>query len=1017
MAAGPEWLPSPDPNTVASLIKDGLEHLPADVMKAAPGVLASTEPTTLVLGTIVGTLAEEKTIEYASNLDHRLQEYIDDHEDDNAVAVKLAAGVSHLLPDGRELNQAALQAARGDPEALREKLQEYHEDEQLRADLNGAVQQLLTGDFDDLEETLSDAFDTNDTDAAQALLFDFMEIIRTRQTQQTLETVLELDSQFDTLSDDLDNMQEELEHNIQQGLIEADLRDEGFRRLSPLTFDREIENPERAWRARFDFVHVREGFAIDRTRPDGTNVTTDLFDTLHSAETGTTRLVRGPAGSGKSTICKQVACRWYDSPETGPVFYRESGRGGRDFESVGKLKSAVRASPGHALIILEDAIRPATDDIYDLIEEFQQTDIAVSVLLDARQGELDDFEDPTGMETGASDALRDVLGNIERYDVPALDPDDPGECQRIVDTFAAKTGRQVTHSTEYIHREVITSNAELGDLLYLTYFLPVGGEEATGLEGDVRAKYRTVLNPADEKSQHEELSRFDADLLRDVALLVNVLNASRIGIHPALVHALPGSVDVHNNDRETHKEIQRIRTALGDWMLYRQTDPESPIQQTTHELWSALYLRQVALRYEEYGDEGFDRGAKERFEDCINAVLRLPDDENVRQTIRDGVTNSTLLDTLDEDPEQWAEEVVGHIFKLGERQPILAPLYGTSEESGIVLPGVCSTETERQVTVGRGHIHIEYGAYERARTAYTMARERSEELGDRAGIANSLNNLGLVAQQQGDYEAAREYHEDSLELKEELGDRAGIATSLNNLGLVARNQGDYEAAREYFERCVRTFIEIGADRRALTALDNLVSVCEDLSRTDEARQWCETALELIEESDIPELDSEAATYDARRILLSDGDASEQITDLHFYACVHVLQRKASMALDLFEEAWRLRADSSPDESAYRVALASGLAVAVHTQIFDEYDAGGETDEIRTEATDHSNDLTESAQALLALLTDEQTGPGPDELRELADSDEFSEARALEAHAFAVLIESASSNPEGRSNPE
>jgi hypothetical protein len=85
---------------------------------------------------------------------------------------------------------------------------------------------------------------------------------------------------------------------------------------------------------------------------------------------------------------------------------------------VGKLESVVRTSSGHALIVVEDAVRSATDAIYDLIETFQQTDVAVSVLLDARRGELEDFEDPTVMETGVSDALRDVLGNIERYDVP-----------------------------------------------------------------------------------------------------------------------------------------------------------------------------------------------------------------------------------------------------------------------------------------------------------------------------------------------------------------------------------------------------------------------------------------------------------------------------------------------------------------------------------------------------------------------------------------------------------------------
>jgi tetratricopeptide (TPR) repeat protein len=107
-----------------------------------------------------------------------------------------------------------------------------------------------------------------------------------------------------------------------------------------------------------------------------------------------------------------------------------------------------------------------------------------------------------------------------------------------------------------------------------------------------------------------------------------------------------------------------------------------------------------------------------------------------------------------------------------------------------------------------------------------------------------------------------------------LGDRFGIATNLANLGVVARKQRNFETAREYFDRCVQKYIEIGATRRSLRALNHLISACETLDRTDEAGQYCELALELIEESEIQELESEAVRYRARRILFSDGDPPE-----------------------------------------------------------------------------------------------------------------------------------------------
>jgi tetratricopeptide (TPR) repeat protein len=1134
MTVGPAWLPSPDPEAAASLVGDGLQHLPSGVLSSTSSVLASAEPTTLVMGTVVGTLAKEEVGEYSRKLDRRLQEYVDEHESDDAIAAKMAAGVSRLLPDGRELNQAALQAARGDPDALREKLREYHGDEQLRADLDAAVEQLLTGEFDDIEETLSEAFDTSDTDAAQAMLFDFLELIRTRQTQENLEAVLDLDGRFDTLSDDLDAMQEELEGNITQRLFEADLRDEGFRRLSPLTFDRDIEDPERPWRAGFGLVHVREGFAVDRVRTDGTNVTDDVFEAVQSAAAGTSRLVRGPAGSGKSTVCKQVACRWYDSPDTGPVFYRESGRGGRGFESVGKLEDRIRASNGHTLVVVEDVVRPATDAIYDVIEEFRNTDIAVSFLLDARRGELDDFDDPAGMETGVSDALREVLGSIERYDLPALDPafdpddsegpDEPVECHRIIERFEAKTGRQVTHTPSYIHREVSKSEAEVGDLLYLTYFLPVGGGEAAGLEGDVRAKYQTVLDPADERSQREDLAEFDTDLLRDVALMVNLLNASRLGIRPELVDALG---HVHGTDRETLLEIQDIQEALGGWMLYPSTDEESDIEQTTHELWSALYLRQVALRYEEEGDEGRRRGSKERFEDCVNALFQLADDESLRETARGRVDDSLLLDGFDEVPEPLAGALAKDIFELGKRWPILTPLYGTSEDPEIVLPEVCSGKLRRTVMNDLGYINLNRGEFGAARREFETSRKLSEELDDRSGIAISLNSLGLVARHQGKYDEAREYFEESLEISNELGDRSGVATCLVNLGPVAQEQGEYAEAREYleeslkinnelgdrsgiaanlhnlgvvakeqreyhearenykdsleileelgdrggiaiildslgllakeqeeydqakkyhadsleiheelghrdgiakclnnlgtithkqgnydeakqsFERSARMFLDIGKFRRALDAIANLVSTCKELGHTDEALEWCESALTIIDDTDISNLDNERVTFLAHHALLSDGETEEQVVDLYILGLSKVIDRSGETALKLFESAWELHGDLPTGELEHQIALAAGLAVAAHTHIFDDYEAGGDYDDIIDTVKNHRSDLTTSTDALLTFLTEEESEVDSDDLLELADSDDISDIGAVEARAFALLIVMAS----------
>jgi predicted ATPase/DNA-binding XRE family transcriptional regulator len=62
------------------------------------------------------------------------------------------------------------------------------------------------------------------------------------------------------------------------------------------------------------------------------------------------------------------------------------------------------------------------------------------------------------------------------------------------------------------------------------------------------------------------------------------------------------------------------------------------------------------------------------------------------------------------------------------------------------------------------------------------------------GRANTLHNLGLVAQDLEDYNLAMERHQACLILSQRLGDQVGVYISLFNLAEIALAQGDYERA-------------------------------------------------------------------------------------------------------------------------------------------------------------------------------------------------------------------------------
>jgi len=83
---------------------------------------------------------------------------------------------------------------------------------------------------------------------------------------------------------------------------------------------------------------------------------------------------------------------------------------------------------------------------------------------------------------------------------------------------------------------------------------------------------------------------------------------------------------------------------------------------------------------------------------------------------------------------------------------------------------------------------------------------------DKAGIANSLSNIGWVLQAQGDLPGALQRYKESLNVCEEIGNKAGIANSLNNIGEIWRSKKNYPTALECFLKSFALKDRIGVDK-------------------------------------------------------------------------------------------------------------------------------------------------------------------------------------------------------------
>jgi len=143
-----------------------------------------------------------------------------------------------------------------------------------------------------------------------------------------------------------------------------------------------------------------------------------------------------------------------------------------------------------------------------------------------------------------------------------------------------------------------------------------------------------------------------------------------------------------------------------------------------------------------------------------------------------------------------------------------------------------------------GIVSYEQGDYEKARKLLEEHLSLCTAGSDKKSTARTLNYLGNITYDQGDYLQARKYHERSLELREESGNKRGIASSLNNLGNVAYNLGEFESSQKLYEQSLEIKREIGDKKGISTSLHNLGILMSFKADYKQAQAFFEESLEL-----------------------------------------------------------------------------------------------------------------------------------------------------------------------------
>jgi tetratricopeptide (TPR) repeat protein len=163
-----------------------------------------------------------------------------------------------------------------------------------------------------------------------------------------------------------------------------------------------------------------------------------------------------------------------------------------------------------------------------------------------------------------------------------------------------------------------------------------------------------------------------------------------------------------------------------------------------------------------------------------------------------------------------------------------------------------SGEWQAQALMVAGRLAWKQGDFREAQLLLTESRDLFRQMGDRAGLAFALFNLGVTVERQGDYTTGQTYLEESLQLARRVGDTYTAACALGALAEVANWQGDMARDRLYLEEALAAHRARRDPRMTAAALMNLGISNVDTGEFEVGRRHIQASLDVARELDDPQ---------------------------------------------------------------------------------------------------------------------------------------------------------------------
>jgi tetratricopeptide (TPR) repeat protein len=150
------------------------------------------------------------------------------------------------------------------------------------------------------------------------------------------------------------------------------------------------------------------------------------------------------------------------------------------------------------------------------------------------------------------------------------------------------------------------------------------------------------------------------------------------------------------------------------------------------------------------------------------------------------------------------------------------------------------------------------GEVQEALTLYRDALQLYEAVGDRTGLAVTLQNIGAVYDGLGQPEQALAYYQQVRAIVDAVGNRAGLATTLSNIGTVHAKLGQPEQAMAYFQQALPIREAVGDRRGEHVTRYNMAMIYRGQGQLAEAVEALRQVVALDEQTQYPDLASDRA---------------------------------------------------------------------------------------------------------------------------------------------------------------